>query len=147
MRTRMTLAAVALLAIGWPAAPARAKEPAEVATKMTALVEKDEPRLLELFKHLHQNPELSFQETKTAALVVKELKDLGFEVHTGIGKTGVVGILKNGPGPVVMFRGDMDALPVREATGLPWDSKAAAPAEGGGVGQVDRAWGHGAQVT
>src|SRR6516162_7820827 len=147
MRARMTLATAALLAIGWPAAPARAKEPAELATKMTALVEKDEPRLLELFKHLHQNPELSFQETKTAALVVKELKDLGFEVHPGIGKTGVVGILKNGPGPVVMFRGDMDALPVREATGLPWASKATAPTEGGGFVPVMHACGHDAHVT
>jgi hippurate hydrolase len=143
----MTLAAAALLAIGWPAAPVRATEPAELATRMTALVEKDEPRLLELFKHLHQNPELSFQETKTAALVAKELKELGYETHTGIGKTGVVGILKNGPGPVVMFRGDMDALPVREATGLPWASKATAPAEGGGFVPVMHACGHDAHVT
>ena len=63
---------------------------------------------------------------KTAALVAKEFKALGYETHTGIGKTGVVGILKNGPGPVVMFRGDMDALPVREQTGLPYASKATA---------------------
>src|SRR6516162_9381718 len=146
MRARMTLATAALLAIGWPAAPARAKEPAELATKMTALVEKDEPRLVELFKHLHQNPELSFQETKTAALVVKELKDLGFEVHTGIGKTGVVGILKNGPGPVVMFRGDMDALPVREQTGLPYASKVTAATPTGFV-PVMHACGHDTHVT
>ena len=63
-------------------------------------------------------PELAFEETKTAALVAKELKDLGYETHTGIGKTGVVGILKNGPGPVVMFRGDMDALRGVMANGL-----------------------------
>jgi amidohydrolase len=115
--------------------------------KVAKLVDEDEDRLVKFFKHLHANPELAFQETKTAALVAKELKNLGYETHTGIGKTGVVGVLKNGPGPVVMFRGDMDALPVREATGLPWASKATAPAEGGGFVPVMHACGHDAHVT
>ena len=74
-------------------------------------VDQDEERLVKTFKQLHTNPELGFQEVKTAELVAKEFKALGYETHTKIGKTGVVGILKNGPGPVVMFRGDMDGLP------------------------------------
>ena len=100
---------------------------AALAKKVAALVDRDEQRLLEIFKHLHANPELGFQEVKTAALVAKEFKALGYETHTGIGKTGVVGILKNGPGPVVMFRSDMDALPVLEETGLPYASRADRP--------------------
>src|SRR5205807_5177 len=119
----------------------------ELAKKVAGLVDQDEKRLVEIFKHLHQNPELGFQEVKTAALVAEEFKKLGYETHTGIGKTGVVGILKNGPGPVVMFRGDMDALPVKEATGLPWASKATAPAEGGGFVPVMHACGHDAHVA
>lgn len=111
------------------------------------MVDRDEDRLVKTFKHLHANPELGFQEVKTAAVVAKELKDLGYEVHTGIAKTGVVGVLKNGPGPVVMYRGDMDGLPVREATGLDYASKATAPTAGGGFTPVMHACGHDAHVT
>ena len=126
-----------------------AAQPAEAGPAETVieLVDRDEDRLIKAFKHLHANPELGFQEVKTAALVAKEFKDLGYEVHTGIGKTGVVGILKNGPGPVVMFRGDMDGLPVREATGLDYASKATAATEGGGATPVAHACGHDAHVT
>ena len=118
-----------------------------VRKKVIELVDRDEDRLIKAFKHLHANPELGFQEVKTAALVAKEFKDLGYEVHTGIGKTGVVGILENGPGPVVMFRGDMDGLPVRESTGLDYASKATAATEGGGSTPVAHACGHDAHVT
>src|SRR3954447_14891706 len=118
-----------------------------VREKVIELVDRDEDRLIRVFRHLHANPELGFQEVKTAALVAKEFKDLGYEVHTGIGKTGVVGILKNGPGPVVMFRGDMDGLPVRESTGLGYASKATAATEGGGSTPVAHACGHDAHVT
>jgi len=120
---------------------------ADLDKKVAKLVDQDEERLVKIFKHIHANPELAFREEKTAALIAKEFKDLGYETHTGVGKTGVVGVLKNGPGPVVMFRGDMDALPVREATGLPWASKATAPAEGGGWVPVMHACGHDAHVT
>jgi hippurate hydrolase len=126
---------------------ASAQADAGLAGKVTRLIDEDEDRLIKFFKHLHANPELAFRETKTAALVAKEFKDLGYQTHTGIGKTGVVGILRNGPGPVVMFRGDMDALPVREATGLPWASTVTAPADGGGVVPVMHACGHDAHVT
>src|SRR5262249_44631089 len=123
------------------------KSKTDLAQRVAGLVDQDENRLIEIFKHLHANPELGFQEVKTAALVAKEFKALGYETHTGIGKTGVVGILKNGPGPVVMFRGDMDALPVREQTALPYASKATAPSAGGGFVPVMHACGHDAHVT
>ncbi|MDI1289053.1 MAG: amidohydrolase, partial [bacterium] len=80
--------------------------------------------LSELYKWLHANPELSFQEVHTAALVERELRSLGFDVLTKIGKTGVVGILVNGEGPTVLLRADMDALPVEEQTGLAYASTA-----------------------
>ena len=65
---------------------------------------------------IHANPELGFLEVRTAAIVAKELEMLGYEVKTGVGKTGVVGIMKNGEGPIVMYRADMDANAVEEAT-------------------------------
>jgi hippurate hydrolase len=76
-----------------------------------------------LYKHLHGNPELSLREVKTAARLARELKDLGFEVTEKVGGTGIVGVLRNGKGPTVMVRTDMDALPVAEQTGLPYASK------------------------
>ena len=130
-----------------PALAADKPGDADLDKKVAKLVDQDEERLVKIFKHIHANPELAFREEKTAALVAKEFKELGYETHTGVGKTGVVGVLKNGPGPVVMFRGDMDALPVREATGLPWASQATAPAEGGGFVPVMHACGHNAHVT
>ncbi|GAA0443877.1 amidohydrolase [Streptomyces olivaceiscleroticus] len=75
-----------------------------------------------LYEDLHRNPELSFQETRTAAEVARRLKADGFDVLTGIGRTGVVGVLRNGDGPTVLLRADMDALPVTEQTGLPYAS-------------------------
>jgi hippurate hydrolase len=84
------------------------------------MVDKDRDRLVTMFKDIHQHPELGFMETRTAGIVAKELKALGYEVKTGIGKTGVVGILRNGDGPKVMYRADMDANAVQETTGLPY---------------------------
>ena len=78
---------------------------------------------LALYTHLHTHPELSHQEVETAARMADELKKAGAKVTTGVGKLGVVGVLKNGPGPVVLVRTDMDALPVVEETGLPYASK------------------------
>lgn len=80
--------------------------------------------LEELYKDLHAHPELSFQEVRTAGIVAGHLDGLGLQVHRNIGKTGVVGVLRNGEGPVVMLRADMDALPVKEATGLDYASTA-----------------------
>src|SRR5436853_5196753 len=78
------------------------------------------PDLRSLYVDLHQNPELSFHEEKTAARLAARLRALGFEVTTGIAGTGVVGLLRNGAGPTVMVRTDLDALPVEEKTGLPY---------------------------
>jgi hippurate hydrolase len=135
------------LAIASFSVRADGKPEGELARRVSDLVDQDLDRLLKTFKHLHANPETGFQETKTAALVAKEWKDLGYEVYTGIAKTGVVAVLKNGPGPVVMFRGDMDALPVREETGLPYASKATAATDSGGFVPVMHACGHDAHVT
>jgi amidohydrolase len=81
-------------------------------------------RIDALYKDIHQHPELGFQEQRTAAKLAAELKALGYEVTEGIGKTGIVGIYKNGPGPTVMVRTELDALPLEEKTGLPYASKA-----------------------
>lgn len=79
--------------------------------------------LLEQWRHdLHAHPELAFQEHRTAAFIARELTAMGFEVHEGLAGTGVVGVLRNGDGPTVGLRADIDALPVHEATGLPYAS-------------------------
>src|SRR5882672_7625877 len=77
-----------------------------------------------IYKDLHAHPELSFKETRTAALLAGEFRKLGFEVTEQVGNTGVVAVLKNGPGPTVLVRGDMDALPVKEVSGLTYASTA-----------------------
>src|SRR5258705_11110852 len=80
------------------------------------------PDIEKLYIDLHRNPELAFHEQRTAATLAARVKALGFEVTTGVGGTGVVAILKNGPGPVVMLRTELDALPIEEKTGLPFAS-------------------------
>jgi hippurate hydrolase len=100
-----------------------------------------------LYKQLHAHPELSFQEEQTAARMAKELKDLGFEVTTKVGGHGVVGVLKNGKGPTVLVRTDMDALPVTEKTGLPYASKVRARDKEGKEVGVMHACGHDMHMT
>lgn len=90
--------------------------------RIHALAREEYPDLESLYRELHAHPELSGQEKGTAARIAKELGRSGLTVHTGIGGHGVVGILANGPGPTVMIRSDMDALPVAEKTGLPYAS-------------------------
>jgi amidohydrolase len=107
----------------------------------------DTPSLLALYRDLHRHPELSFQETRTAARLAEETRRLGFEVTTGVGRTGVVAVLKNGPGPVVMIRTDMDALPVAEETGLPYASKATGTTPEGVTTSVMHACGHDVHMT
>jgi amidohydrolase len=100
------------------------------------------PRVVQWRRDIHQHPELSFQETRTAALVAQHLKSLGLEVQTGVGGNGVVGILRGGkPGPVVALRADMDALPVTEMVDLPFKSTVRATYNGQQVG-VMHACGH-----
>jgi hippurate hydrolase len=93
------------------------------AAEVKKLVAAEYDSLEALYKHLHGNPELSLREVKTAARLARELKDLGFEVTEKVGGPGVVGVLRNGKGPTVMVRTDMDALPVVEQTDLPYASK------------------------
>src|ERR1700758_2918549 len=105
------------------------------------------PKLEALYKDVHAHPELSMQETRTAGLAAKHLADNGYEVTTGVGKTGVVGLLRNGEGPTVMLRADMDALPVEEATDLPYASKATATDREGKTVPVSHMCGHDMHVT
>lgn len=121
--------------------------PAALITKVNATVDADTERLTTLFKDLHQHPEIAFTETRTAAIVARELKALSFAVTEGIAGTGVVGILENGPGPVVWFRADMDANSVREATGLPYAATAKQHLADGSEIDVMHACGHDAHVT
>ena len=107
----------------------------------------DSLRLVEIFKDIHQNPELGFMEVRTSGIIAKELKTLGYEVITGIGKTGVVGILKNGTGPTVMYRADMDCNSVKEITGLPYSSTKIMKKDDGTETPVMHACGHDAHVT
>jgi hippurate hydrolase len=103
--------------------------------------------LLELYRHLHQNPELSLHEEKTAARMAQELKAVGADVHTGIGSHGVVGLLKNGEGPTAMLRCDMDALPVTENTQLVYASKVRVKDDKGAETGVMHACGHDIHMT
>ncbi|MDO5682075.1 MAG: amidohydrolase [Propionibacteriaceae bacterium] len=99
----------------------------------------------ELYVHLHQNPELSMQETETAAEITRRLESFGYAVQQIGG--GVVGVMENGPGPTVLFRADMDALPVAETTGLPYAStKTGVDADGNTV-PIMHACGHDMHVT
>ena len=105
------------------------------------------PELEKIYKDIHQNPELSMHETRTSKIAADYLIKYNFEVTPNVGPTGVVGLLKNGDGPVVMLRADMDALPVKESTGLPYASiKVARDDEGKEVG-VSHVCGHDMHVT
>ncbi|MBZ6379785.1 peptidase M20 [Pacificimonas flava] len=101
----------------------------------------------ELFVHFHQNPELSFREFETAERMAAELRAAGLEVTEGIGGTGVVGILRNGEGPTVLLRADMDGLPVEEDSGLPYESEATQEDIDGVVKPVMHACGHDTHIT
>jgi amidohydrolase len=105
------------------------------------------PDLATIYKDIHSHPELSMQETRTAGVAADHLRALGYEVTTGVGKTGVVGLLRSGEGPTVMLRADMDALPVQEATGLPYASKVTAADSAGKSVPVMHACGHDMHVT
>ncbi len=122
-------------AIALAATPAQADE-------LRDAVSADLPALMELYKDLHANPELSFQEIETSKKLAARARAMGFEVTEGVGKTGVVAVMKNGDGPVVMLRADMDGLPVIEQTGLPYASKRRAVPQTGIETGVMHACGH-----
>lgn len=117
------------------AAPAHADE-------LSDSVAADMPELMELYRHLHENPELSFQEEQTAARLAGIAEEMGFTVTTGVGGHGVVAVLENGPGPVLLMRADMDGLPVEEQTGLAFASQVVATTDEGIESHVMHACGH-----
>jgi hippurate hydrolase len=117
------------------------------AAEPKAWVSKNLPDLQELYRQLHANPELSFQEEKTAARLAEELRKLGLDVTPQIGKHGVVAVLRNGAGPTVMIRSDLDALPVTETTGLPYASKVQTKDKAGNDVGVMHACGHDIHIT
>ncbi|MBW8304416.1 MAG: M20/M25/M40 family metallo-hydrolase, partial [Brevundimonas sp.] len=136
-------AAAAAAALARPGGAARAQSAETVAAAVEAVT----PRVVGWRRDLHAHPELGFAETRTAGLVADHLRSLGLEVRTGVGKTGVVGILRGGrPGRTVALRADMDALPVLEATGLPFASTATGTYMGNTV-PVAHACGHDAHVA
>jgi hippurate hydrolase len=130
-------AALACAALSVPAA----------ADPLADAVRADMPGLLDIYRDFHANPELSGEEVKSSARMAAEAKKAGFTVTTGVGGTGVVAILKNGPGPVVLLRADMDALPVAEQTGLPYASKVVAKTREGMTTSVMHACGHDTHMT
>ena len=123
-----------------------AKESIEVvtkrATRVLADLEDRLPALNELYFDLHKYPELSMQEHRTAEILARRLRNAGYEVTEGVGHTGLVGLLRNGVGPVVMLRGDMDALPIKERTGLDYASKAFGTLSDGSSVPIMHACGH-----
>src|SRR5438067_3952831 len=100
------------------------------------------PDLESVYKDIHSHPELSMQENRTAQIAADRLRAAGYEVTAGVGKTGVVGLLKNGDGPMIMLRADMDALPVKEATGLPYASNLTSTDRDGKTVPLMHACGH-----
>ena len=125
---------IAALALGMPGAAS--------SQDLRKGVAEDMPELMALYRDLHANPELSFEEHETAAKLAKRMRDLGFEVTEGVGKTGVVSVMKNGEGPTVLLRADMDGLPVVERTGLPFASEVVATPASGVTTGVMHACGH-----
>lgn len=105
------------------------------------------PELERVYTDIHAHPELSMQETRTARIAADHLRGKGYDVTDGIGETGVVGLLRNGDGPTVMLRADMDALPVREQTGLPYASTRTATDSNGKTVPVMHACGHDMHVA
>lgn len=137
MRTILPLAALVIPAAGQAT-------PAEVAAAVKADYDQ---HLGKLFLHFHQNPELSFLETETAKRMAAELKAAGADVTTGVGGTGVVGVIRNGTGPTVLIRADMDGLPVEEKSGLAYASKATQTGQDGKLYPVMHACGHDTHIT
>lgn len=110
-------------------------------------VRQDMPSLMKIYDDFHANPELSFMEVRSAGILAAEARKLGFEVTEKVGGTGVVAVMKNGPGPVVMVRADMDGLPVTEQTGLPGASKVRVTTAEGVETGVMHACGHDTHMT
>jgi len=143
----ITLSVIVLIFSLYPQSVTNLKAEDSDSNKLPELVDNDYDQLESIYKQLHRNPELSFQEKETSSFIAEELKKLGYNVTTNIGGYGVVGLLKNGSGPVVMVRTDMDALPIKELTGLPYKSTKTAVDESGNEIPVMHACGHDIHMT
>lgn len=145
------LAGIAALAAVQPATAQTTATAAATPTSETqaviARIDTAMPRLMTLYRELHASPELSFQEVKTAAKLAAKVKALGFTVTEKVGQTGVVAVMRNGPGPVLLIRADMDGLPVVEQTGLPFASQVRATTRDGIESGVMHACGHDTHMT
>ncbi|KHK91215.1 amidohydrolase [Novosphingobium malaysiense] len=110
-------------------------------------VASDMQALMDIYRDLHAHPELSFQETRSAGIMAEAAREAGFEVTENVGKTGIVAVLRNGPGPTVLVRADMDALPVTERTGLPFASRQRGVSTAGVESGIMHACGHDTHMT
>jgi hippurate hydrolase len=110
-------------------------------------VDKDNEKYVTIFKDIHKNPELGFMEVRTTGIVAQELRSYGYKVTEKIGITGVAGVLKNGDGPIVMYRADMDSNAVKELTDLPYKSTKIVKLADGSETPVTHACGHDIHVT
>ena len=133
-----------VLALAAGAALADAPQGANQAVPEVAALE---PELEALYRDLHQHPELAFHEQRTAAALATRVKALGYQVTTGIAQTGIVAIMRNGAGPVVMLRTELDALPIEEKTGLPFASQVTTQDASGATVHVAHACGHDLHMT
>jgi hippurate hydrolase len=131
----------------WAAAAAMSLTPPATAATLQESIRADMPQLMALYRDIHEHPELSMQEVRTPAKLAPEMRKLGFDVTEHVGKTGLVAVMKNGPGPVLLIRADMDALPVKEQTGLPFASKALGTLPNGTETPVMHACGHDTHVA
>jgi len=149
MRKTLYCIVALILLTNFPAGEVKAQQ------SLDGMIERELASLVAVYKMLHANPELSHYEEKTSAFVAKELRTLGYSVTERIGKYdrpewvgyGVAAVLKNGEGPVVLVRADMDALPVEEKTGLPYASKVRAKNDAGQEVGVMHACGHDVHIT
>jgi amidohydrolase len=139
MRTKLFAALLLTCAAAVPF-PAAAQD-------LRQAIHADMPDLMTLYRDLHAHPELSMQETRSAARMADEARRAGFTVTTGVGRTGVVAVLSNGPGPILLLRADMDALPVEEQTGLPFASHVRGTSLTGVESGVMHACGHDTHMT
>jgi len=146
--SRAAAAAVLVASHSFVAAPeGRPAVAPDLRGTVQSFVDQEYPSLRELYTHLHAHPELSFGEEQTAATVAAELRKLDFKVTTQVGGHGVVGVLSNGEGPTVLVRTDLDALPVKEETGLPYASTVRATDDQGREVDVMHACGHDVHMT
>ena len=146
--SRFTIELFVALATVWICALGQAQaDSGSGNSELRAAVEQDYGYLGPLFEHFHANPELSYVEHQTAARLAAELRDAGVEVTEKVGETGVVGIIANGEGPVVLVRADMDGLPLTEKSGLPYASKVTQADVNGNVFPVMHACGHDVHIV